>query len=152
VVAIDCPGYGESEGFRQTIRSYPTAFLTATIKALGYPSGCAFALMGHSQGGAVIFNAVSEQPSICHLLVQERVVCSQPERFKALKQPTLLIFDTEDDGHPIRVGKLLHKYIPNNRFEVFTMSKQPVFILILSLISYSDNHSYACIRVYDIEI
>jgi len=34
-VALDCPGYGRSEGDRQTIRSYPHAFLCDVIKSLG---------------------------------------------------------------------------------------------------------------------
>ena len=32
---IDCPGYGESEGSKQIVRSYPTQLISEVIKALG---------------------------------------------------------------------------------------------------------------------
>ncbi len=35
VVAIDCPGYGQSEGAHQIVRTYPAQYLKAAINALG---------------------------------------------------------------------------------------------------------------------
>lgn len=56
-LAVDCPGYGESGGSKQIVRSYPALFIEAVIQALKKQK--AFALMGHSQGGAAVFNAIS---------------------------------------------------------------------------------------------
>jgi pimeloyl-ACP methyl ester carboxylesterase len=54
MVAVDCPGYGESEGGKQTVRSYPGQFIKQTIQAFGKKK--TFCIMGHSQGGAALFN------------------------------------------------------------------------------------------------
>ena len=47
IVAIDCPGYGQSEGSKQIVRSYPLELIEEVYKGLGYEK--AFALFGHSQ-------------------------------------------------------------------------------------------------------
>ena len=56
IVAIDCSGYGNSSGSKQTVRSYPLELIEEIYRALNYSK--AFALFGHSQGGSSIFNAV----------------------------------------------------------------------------------------------
>ncbi len=39
----------------------------------------------------------------------ERPVCGNIQRFNKFGMPTLLIYDIEDDGHPIWQGKQLYK-------------------------------------------
>lgn len=39
-------------------------------------------MFGHSQGGAAIFNAVYENPSITEYLVMDRPVCGNIQRFR----------------------------------------------------------------------
>lgn len=39
----------------------------------------------------------------------DRPVCGNIQRFRKFNLPTLLIYDIEDDGHPIWQGKLLYK-------------------------------------------
>ena len=73
-----------------------------------------FAIFGHSQGGAAIFNAVHEDPRITEFLVMDRPVCGNIQRFRKFSLPTLLIYDIEDDGHPIWQGKLLYKELANS--------------------------------------
>jgi hypothetical protein len=50
-------------------------------------------MLGHSQGGAAIFNAVYEDPTITDFLVMDRPVCGNIQRFRGFSLPTLLIYD-----------------------------------------------------------
>lgn len=109
-VAIDCPGYSRSPGDRQTIRSYPGAFLAAVVRATGHAR--AAALVGSSQGAASIFNAALEVPKITERLAVCHPVGHAVERYKALPQPTLLAFDVNDDGHPVSVGRRMRQALP----------------------------------------
>ena len=120
-VAIDCPGYGRSPSDRQTVRSYPGAFLTAVVEALGRRS--AAAICGSSQGACATFNAALECPKLALALAVCHPVGHAPERYSAIKQPTLLIFDTEDAGHPVSVGRQMRRHLPNNRYFEFTRSR-----------------------------
>jgi len=119
-VAIDCPNYGRSPGDKQTIRSYPGALLASIVSALGRKS--AVAMCGSSQGCASIFNAALEMPKLAHTLAVVHPVAHAPHRFSSLALPTLLIFDTEDAGHPVSVGRQMRRYLPNNRYFEFTRS------------------------------
>uniref|UniRef100_A0A7S4SS63 Kinesin-like protein n=1 Tax=Alexandrium monilatum TaxID=311494 RepID=A0A7S4SS63_9DINO len=119
-VAIDCPGYGRSPFDRQTIRSYPGQFLSAVVEALGRRS--AAAMCGSSQGCASVFNAALECPRLMHALAVCHPVGHAPQRYTSISQPTLLIFDTEDDGHPVSVGRQMRRYLPNNRYFEFARS------------------------------
>jgi pimeloyl-ACP methyl ester carboxylesterase len=56
IIAIDCPGYGQSTGSKEAIKTFPRQLLEEILEALHYNNY--FILMGHSQGGAAIFNAV----------------------------------------------------------------------------------------------
>jgi pimeloyl-ACP methyl ester carboxylesterase len=85
----------------------------------------ALALSGMSQGGASVFNAALENPAICDYLIQDRPVCMNIPALAKLKQPTLLAFDTEDDGHPIKLGRRMAGQIPMCRFLSWTTSTQP---------------------------
>lgn len=120
-VAIDCPGYGRSPFDRQTIRSYPGEFLSQVVEALGRKS--CIAMCGSSQGAASIFNAALECPKLALTLALCHPVSHSPQRYTSIGQPTLLIYDTEDAGHPVSVGRQVRRYIPNNRYFEFTRSK-----------------------------
>jgi len=119
-VAIDCPGYGRSPSDRQTIRSYPGAFLSSVVEALGRKS--CVAMCGSSQGAASTFNAALECPKLALALAVCHPVGHSPQRYTSIQQPTLLIFDTEDDGHPVSVGRQMRRYLPHNRYFEFTRS------------------------------
>lgn len=56
IVAIDCPGYGRSEGSKEAVKTFPLKMFQEILVALKYRNY--FAMLGHSQGGAAIFNAV----------------------------------------------------------------------------------------------
>lgn len=120
-VAIDCPNYGRSPGDKQTIRSYPGALVASILRALGRKS--AVAMCGSSQGCASIFNASLEFPKLTHSLAVVHPVAHAPQRFTSLALPTLLIFDTEDAGHPVSVGRQMRRYLPNSNYFEFTRSK-----------------------------
>eukprot|EP01052_Picozoa_sp_SAG31_P034153 SAG31_NODE_3950_length_3724_cov_3.097655_1_plen_936_part_00 len=119
-VAIDCPGYGRSPGDRQTIRSYPGALLSAIIRACGKRS--AAALVGSSQGACAVFNALLECPRLAASVAVCHPVGHAVERYIAVQQPALLIFDTEDAGHPVEVGRRMKTYLPRCTYYEFTPS------------------------------
>jgi pimeloyl-ACP methyl ester carboxylesterase len=62
IIAIDCPGYGKSKGSMITIKTFPLQLFKEILGELGYKTY--FAMFGHSQGGAAIFNSVYDDPSI----------------------------------------------------------------------------------------
>ena len=104
-VAIDFPGYGNSPGDRQTIRSYPTEFLCSVVKYLGFPS--AYAIVGSSQESCVGFNALSESPGF-----SANLICIHPistssslDKYRAITSPCLLVYDTSNPGYPMSVGR-----------------------------------------------
>ena len=45
-----------------------------------------------------------------------------PQRFTAIAQPTLLIFDTEDAGHPVAVGRQMRRHLQQPHYFEFTRS------------------------------
>jgi len=55
IVAIDCPGYGRSGGSKEAVKTFPLQLFKEVLSALNYKYY--FAMLGHSQGGAAIFNA-----------------------------------------------------------------------------------------------
>ena len=127
LVAIDCPGYGESTGLRSVIRAFPEKFLSEFIFNLTKKNSC-FILYGHSQGGYSIFNALLQNPKLCNFLVQDRPVCGDIKRLSKLNTPILLIYDEEDDGHPISQGYQIMKQMKNNKFFKYKGSKQPYWV------------------------
>ncbi|CAE7223635.1 kif4 [Symbiodinium sp. CCMP2592] len=120
-VAIDCPGYGRSPGDRQSIRSYPGSLISNIVRALGRKTVAC--LVGSSQGACAALNCALECPKLMHTVAVCHPVGHAPHRYGAISQPTLLIFDTEDDGHPVSVGRQMRRHLPNPRYFEFTRSK-----------------------------
>lgn len=147
-VAIDCPGYGRSDGDKQIIRSYPGAFIQEIINCISPKTHKVYCLIGSSQGAAAVFNALVEKPTISSFLAVQDPVSHDPQRFVCIKQPALLIYDTDDDGHPVSVGRLVRKYIPNNHYYEFAGLKQPKWLeqnehlKLLQLFDEYDENSY----------
>ena len=127
-VAIDCPGYGRSDGSKQTIRSYPGAFIQEIIDCISPATHKVYCLIGSSQGAAAVFNALVEKPTISSFVAVQDPVSHDPQRFVCIKQPALLMYDTDDDGHPVSVGRLVKRYIPENHYYEFASSKQPKWL------------------------
>lgn len=96
------------------------------LEALNYET--CDAMFGHSQRGAAIFNAVHEDPTITECLVMDRPVCGNIQRFRGFLMPTLLIYDIEDDGHPIWQGKLLFKELKKTEFYTYRHSQHPYWV------------------------
>ena len=109
-VAIDCPGYGGSSGDRQTVRSYPAELLQQVIRALGKTR--ALALVGCSQGACAVLNALVEDTSLADFAAVTHPVGHDVSRYSKIAQPTMLLFDTDDAGHPVAVGRLMRKALP----------------------------------------
>eukprot|EP00656_Telonema_subtile_P027759 TRINITY_DN2992_c0_g1_i2.p1 TRINITY_DN2992_c0_g1~~TRINITY_DN2992_c0_g1_i2.p1 ORF type:complete len:607 (-),score=135.32 TRINITY_DN2992_c0_g1_i2:313-2133(-) len=124
-VAIDCPGYGRSPGDCQTVRSYPGSFLRSVITALGKRH--AYGLIGSSQGACSVFNAVLEVPKLTHFVAVRDPVGHDPQRYSAIQQPCLLVFDVDDPGHPVTVGRRMKSYLPRPVYLEHSSLKQPFF-------------------------
>jgi len=119
-VAIDCPGYARSPGDKQSIRSYPGALISNIVRALGRKTVAC--VVGSSQGACATLNCALECPKLLHTLAVVHPVGHAPHRYSAIAQPSLLIFDTEDAGHPVSVGRQMRKHLPNPRYFEFTRS------------------------------
>eukprot|EP01059_Diplonema_ambulator_P019726 TRINITY_DN33370_c0_g1_i1.p1 TRINITY_DN33370_c0_g1~~TRINITY_DN33370_c0_g1_i1.p1 ORF type:complete len:987 (+),score=103.96 TRINITY_DN33370_c0_g1_i1:76-2961(+) len=123
MVCIDCPGYGRTVGDRQDIRSTPGALVQDIVQSLGRTK--AFCIVGSSQGCCSTFNAVLEKPDITDFIVVMDPVGHDVFRYKQIKQPALLIFDTEDAGHPVKVGRWMRDNLPYPHYHEFSSKKTP---------------------------
>ena len=121
-----CPGYGRSPGDRQTIRSYPGDLLADVVKSLG--KTVALALLGSSQGACAVLNAALAVPDLAHYVAVCHPVGHDVKRYVAIRQPVLLAFDTEDDGHPVSVGHLMRRYLPRPHYFEFAESASPRWV------------------------
>ena len=127
-VAIDCPGYGRSvPGDRQTVRSEPGAFLLDVIRTL-IGSETAHTLVGSSQGSCSIFNAVLAMPTITKFIAVMHPVGHGVFRYSAITQPTLLSFEIEDAGHPVKVGRWMAKSLQRPRFFEWSSRATPFWL------------------------
>jgi predicted esterase len=89
-VAIDCPGYGISEGSKQLVRSYPGDLVEAVLRSLGRRS--AVCLVGSSQGAAAVLNALYEKPSVAFGAFVLHPVTMTPEKFSKLEAVSFFLF------------------------------------------------------------
>jgi hypothetical protein len=108
-VSIDCPGYGNSAGDRQTVRSYPTELVQSIINSLGFKT--AYCVIGSSQGSCSLFNALTEKPDLSRHLVCMHPIStgSMLERYSRITCPSLLVYNVADRGHPVSVGRKVKK-------------------------------------------
>ena len=79
-------------------------------------------MVGSSQGAAAVFNAVHDDREICDFFAVMDPVSHDPNRFSSIKQPCYLVYDTEDAGHPVKVGRIVAKIISQALYEEFTNS------------------------------
>jgi len=124
-VAIDCPGYGKSPGDCQTVRSYPSQTISAIIKALGKRH--AYALVGSSQGACSVFNAVLEQPGLARFIAVRDPVGHDPSRYTAIQQAAYLLFDVDDPGHPVSVGRRMRSFLPRPNYYEHSSLQEPYY-------------------------
>ena len=157
-VAIDCPGYGRTLGDRQTIRSYPGDFLQDVVQSLGKTRawclvGCsqgACAVMnaalevttsgggarkgmiggggggsggGGSSGGSGSLAALTQCLAVCH------PVGHDVARYARIQQPTALVFDQDDPGHPISVGRRMRRALPHAQWHEYASDTTPEWLM-----------------------
>lgn len=58
----------------------------------------------------------------------DRPVCGNIQRFRKFNIPTLLIYDIEDDGHPLWQGKLLFKELTYSEFYTYRNSQDTYWV------------------------
>jgi hypothetical protein len=58
----------------------------------------------------------------------DRPVCGNIQRFRKFNIPTLLIYDIEDDGHPIWQGKLLYKELTYSELYTYRNSQDTYWV------------------------
>ena len=94
-------------------------------------------LVGSSQGACATLNCALECPKLMHTIAVCHPVGHAPHRYVAITQPSLLIFDTEDAGHPVSVGRQMRKQLPNPRYfePGFIFPKLFSFAFLLILVS-----------------
>ena len=119
-VAIDCCGYGCSPGDRQTIRNYAPHFLRKVMHSV-------FVLVGSSQGACSVSNAIIDQPSLASFMTVQDPVTHAPERFTSIEQPVLLIYDTNDPGHPVSVRRRVKQVLQRPFYFEHSSEQQPFY-------------------------
>ena len=77
---------------------------------------------GSSQGACAVMNALLERPLLAEAVAVIHPVGHAVHRYQAIKQPALLIFDTEDAGHPVEVGRRMRDALPYPTYFEFTNS------------------------------
>lgn len=94
------------------------------VRALGRKS--ALAVVGSSQGSAASLNAFVERPTLGAALALVHPVSHAPlERFGAIAQPVLLMYDCDDPGHPVTVGRRLRPLLRRARYFEFSSGADP---------------------------
>lgn len=58
----------------------------------------------------------------------DRPVCGNIKRFNKFPLPTLLVYDIQDDGHPIWQGKLLFKELLVSEFYTYRASQNVYYV------------------------
>ena len=109
-VAIDCPGYGRSEGSMSIIRASPAALVADVVRSLGKQH--AFALAGSSQGACAVFDALLERPGLANFAVVREPFGRDIGRYTNMLQPALLVVDRDDERHPLKTAKQIGAAIP----------------------------------------
>ena len=79
-----------------------------------FPLGCPLTPPQKGSHEKIQFEQGNEPPRM-HTIAVCHPVGHAPTRYVAINQPTLLIFDTEDAGHPVSVGRQMRRHLPNPR-------------------------------------
>jgi hypothetical protein len=78
------------------------------VQALGRRT--AAALVGSSQGAAAVLNALSEVPALAQAMAVVHPVSHAPDsRYSSIPHPVLMLYDVDDPGHPVGVGRRLRQ-------------------------------------------
>ena len=64
-----------------------------------------------------------DAPSLCAVIAVCHPVGHAVQRYAAIEQPSLLIFDTEDAGHPVSVGRVMRRMLPRPVYHEFARSR-----------------------------
>ena len=125
-VAIDCPGYGHSPGSRDTIRGDPAGVLRATLRGIGKTT--AAALVGVSQGAAAVLRGVIADPKLASVLICDRALYAPMEELRGILHPCLLVYDKDDNGHPVKIGRRIKSVVRNSEYHEYSSKKDPTFM------------------------
>lgn len=105
------------------MRSYPGALLADIVRSLGKAK--AYCVIGSSQGACAVFNALLEVPRLADFVAVCHPVGHDVSRYSRIRQPALLCFDEDDDGHPIAVGRRMRACLPVSFWHEFKSSVTP---------------------------
>lgn len=74
-----------------------------------------------------MFNALVEQPELATFVVVCHPVMHDPARFTGIQQPALLIYDTDDPGHPVSVGRRVKHVLQRPFYYEHSSREEPAF-------------------------
>ena len=71
----------------------------------------AYCVVGSSQGSQALINACMEDSTLARSCAVKHPISmsSRVEDMKAVRCPTLLVYDDKDGGHPVKVGRMVRR-------------------------------------------
>merc|ERR1712046_165810 len=78
-------------------------------------------------GACSVFNAVLQDSHITKFVAVMHPVGHNPHLYNEIKQPTYLVFDVDDPGHPVSVGRLMRAALPAPHYYEHSSRAEPYY-------------------------
>ena len=122
-VAVDMPGFGRS----QESQASPSAWLTAVCDGLDLER---VTLVAPSRGGAMAFPFLLEAPERCAGFVPVAPIArdTYADRLHLIRVPTLVVWGTADEYHPVSDARALTAAIEGARLLLLEDAGHPAYL------------------------
>lgn len=122
VIAVDLPGYGESdrsEGRPSDFGEWFSVYALNVHELISWLDIGPVALVGLSAGGGASLMLASQWPlDVERLILVDSAGSQTAERWGSIEAHTLLVWQKEDQIVPVEEGEKLAQAIPNSRLEI----------------------------------
>ena len=84
--------------------------------------------MGVSQGAAAALRACVSDPRLTATIICDRALYGPIDELCSIRQRTLLVYNKDDAGHPVSVGKRIQKAIQGSEYVEYSSKRNPSFV------------------------